>query len=183
MRPFSLVRGEVKVASFFFVKVEDAMSDYVPMTREGYNRIKAEIERLENDEMPKIAEKIADARAEGDLKENAEYHAQRENQGLMQAKINALKAKLSRAHIVDTASLPKDRVAFGARVKLKDLSFGDEEEYTLVGAGDENYEVGKILTTSPFGAAMIGKKVGEIVEVVAPRGTLKYEVLEIHFDE
>jgi transcription elongation factor GreA len=63
------------------------------------------------------------------------------------------------------------------------LSFGDEEEYTLVGAGDENYEVGKILTTSPFGAAMIGKKVGEIVEVVAPRGTLKYEVLEIHFDE
>jgi transcription elongation factor GreA len=101
----------------------------------------------------------------------------------MQAKINSLKAKLSRAHIVDTATLPKDRVAFGARVKLKDLSFGDEEEYTLVGAGDENYEVGKILTTSPFGSAMIGKKVGELVEVIAPRGTLKYEVLEIHFDE
>ncbi|MFN9604517.1 MAG: transcription elongation factor GreA [Planctomycetota bacterium] len=159
------------------------MSDYVPMTREGYNRIKAEIERLENEEMPRIAEKIADARAEGDLKENAEYHAQRENQGLMQAKINALKAKISRAHIIDTASLPRDQVVFGARVKLKDLQFGDEEEYTLVGAGDENYETGRILSTRPFGAAIMGKKIGQIVEVVAPKGTLRYEVMEIVFDE
>ena len=159
------------------------MSDQVPMTREGYNRIKAEIERLENEEMPRIAEKIAEARAEGDLKENAEYHAQRENQGLMQAKINSLKFKLSSAQIVDVASMPKDRVAFGATVKLKDLKFDDEEVYTLVGAGDENYETGKILTTSPFAAAMMGKKVGETVEVIAPAGTLRYEVLEIHFDE
>jgi transcription elongation factor GreA len=158
------------------------MSDYVPMTRDGYNRIKAEIDRLENEEMPLIAEKIAEARAEGDLKENAEYHAQRENQGLMQAKINALKAKLSRAHIIDTSVLPKDRVAFGAKVKLKDLSFGDEEEYTLVGAGDEDYEVGKILSTTPFGSALMGKKIGEIFEVAAPGGTLKYEVLDIQFD-
>jgi transcription elongation factor GreA len=159
------------------------MTDYVPMTREGYNRIKAEIDRLENEEMPRIAEKIADARAEGDLKENAEYHAQRENQGLMQAKINALKAKLSRAHIIDTSALPKDQVAFGAKVKLKDLTFGDEEEYMLVGAGDEDYEVGKILSTSPFGSAMMGKKIGEIVEVAAPRGTLRYEVLDIVFED
>ena len=101
----------------------------------------------------------------------------------MQAKINALKAKLAGAHIVDTAALPKDRVAFGARVKLKDLKFGDEEEFTLVGAGDEDYEKGRILTTSPFATAMIGKKVGETVEVKAPAGTLRYEVLEIHFDE
>lgn len=159
------------------------MSDYVPMTREGYNRIKAEIERLENDEMPRIAEKIAEARAEGDLKENAEYHAQRENQGLMQAKINALKAKLVSAHIVDTATMPRDRVAFGAKVKLKDLKFGDEEEYTLVGAGDENYETGKILTTSPFAIAMMGKKVGETMEFKAPGGLLRYEVLEIQFED
>jgi transcription elongation factor GreA len=79
-----------KVASFFLSKQEIAMSDYVPMTRDGYNRIRAENDRLENEEMPRIAEKNAEARAEGDLKENAEYHAQRENQGLMQAKINAL---------------------------------------------------------------------------------------------
>jgi transcription elongation factor GreA len=179
-----LARAEPnKVASFFLSKQEFAMSDQVPMTREGYNRIKAEIERLENEEMPRIAEKIAEARAEGDLKENAEYHAQRENQGLMQAKINSLKFKLSSAQIVDVASMPKDRVAFGATVKLKDLKFDDEEVYTLVGAGDENYETGKILTTSPFAAAMMGKKVGETVEVIAPAGTLRYEVLEIHFDE
>lgn len=159
------------------------MSDYVPMTREGYNRIKAEIDRLENDEMPRIAEKIADARAEGDLKENAEYHAQRENQGLMQAKINALKAKLNHAHIIDTSTLPRDQVGFGATVKVKDLAFGDEEEYTLVGAGDEDYEVGKILSSSPFGQALMGKKVGEKVEIQAPRGTLKYEVISIEFAE
>ena len=80
------------------------MTDFVSMTREGYNRMKAEIERLEMVEMPLISEKIAEARAEGDLKENAEYHAQRENQGMMQAKINSLKSKLSKAHIVDTST-------------------------------------------------------------------------------
>lgn len=158
------------------------MSDYVPMTRDGYNRIKAEIERLENEEMPRISEKIAEARAEGDLKENAEYHAQRENQGLMQSKINALKYKLCNAHIIDTSTLPKDQVVFGATVKVKD-PWGDEEEYTLVGAGDENYEVGRILSSSPFGEALLGKKVGDKVEIQAPRGTLKYEVLSIEFKE
>ncbi len=157
------------------------MTDYVPMTREGYNRMKAEIERLENEEMPRIAEKIADARAEGDLKENAEYHAQRENQGLMQAKINSLKYKLTKAHIIDTANLPKDQVAFGASVKVKDLTFGDEEEYTLVGAGDEDYEIGRILSSSPFGTALMGKKVGDMVEIQAPRGVMKYQVLAIDF--
>jgi transcription elongation factor GreA len=181
MRPFSLRLEKGRI--FFFAGEENAMTDYVPMTREGYNRIKAEIERLENEEMPRIAEKIADARAEGDLKENAEYHAQRENQGLMQAKINALKSKLARAHIIDTAALPRDQVVFGARVRLKDLQFGDEEEYMLVGAGDEDYEQGKILSTSPFGAAIMGRKIGEVVEVAAPRGTLRYEVLDIQFED
>jgi transcription elongation factor GreA len=158
------------------------MSDYVPMTRDGYNRIRAEIDRLENVEMPRISEKIAEARAEGDLQENAEYHAQRENQGLTQSKINALKTKLSNAHIIDSATLPKDQVGFGATVRVKD-PWGDEEEYTLVGAGDEDYEVGRILSSSPFGVALIGKKVGEKVEIQAPRGTLKYEVLSIEFKD
>jgi transcription elongation factor GreA len=158
------------------------MSEYVPMTRDGYNRIKAEIDRLENEEMPRISEKIAEARAEGDLKENAEYHAQRENQGMTQSKINALKAKLQNAHIIDTATLPKDQVVFGATVKVKD-PWGDEEEYTLVGAGDENYDVGRILSSSPFGVALMGKKVGDKAEIQAPRGILKYEVISIEFKE
>jgi transcription elongation factor GreA len=155
--------------------------DFVPMTREAYNRLKSEIERLEMDEMPKIAQKIAEARAEGDLKENAEYHAQRENQGLLQAKINSLKSKLVNAHIVDPSTLPKDEVVFGATVRVLDLDFQDEEEYTLVGMGDEDYDCGKILTTSPIGAALLGAKVGQTVEVTVPRGKLRYKVQGIEF--
>lgn len=157
------------------------MSDYVPMTREGYNRIKAEIERLESVEMPVIAEKIAAARAEGDLKENAEYHAQRENQGLMQARINQLRSKLARAHIVDTATLPKDEIVFGATVKVRDMDYADVEEFTLVGDGDEDYDTGKILATSPIGSALLGKRKGDQVSIPVPRGTLRYEILDIEF--
>ncbi len=158
------------------------MHESVPMTREGYERLKAEVTRLESEEMPRLAQKLADARAEGDLKENAEYHAQRENQGMLMAKINELRSKLASAEIVDTSSLPKDTVAFGATVKVKDLEFGDEDVYTLVGAGDEDYETGKILITSPVGQGLLGKKVGEIAEVHAPAGLLKFEVLDISFE-
>src|SRR5882757_2511007 len=113
------------------------MDDYVPMTRGGFNKLKAEAERMERIEMPAIAEKIGAARAEGDLRENAEYHAQREAQGLLQAKINLIKSKLSRAQIIDPATLPRDRVAFMATIVVKDLAYGDEETFTLVGPGEE----------------------------------------------
>ncbi len=158
-----------------------AMIDSVPMTREGYNKIKAEIERLENDVLPAITEKIAEARAEGDLKENAEYHAQRENQGMMMAKINELKNKIARASIVDQSQLPKDEVVFGCTVTVEDLAYGDEEQFTLVGAGEEDYDTGKILVTSPFGQGLIGKKVGETAEVDVPAGKLKFKILKIEF--
>lgn len=153
----------------------------VPMTRDGYNKIKAEIERLENEELPIITEKIAEARAEGDLKENAEYHAQRENQGMMMAKINELKDKIARASIIDRSQLPKDEVVFGCTVTVKDLAYGDEEQFTLVGAGEEDYDAGKILVTSPFGQGLVGKKKGDVAEVDAPAGILKFEILEIEF--
>ena len=159
------------------------MTEFVPMTRAGYSKIKAEVEQLENVEMPKIAEKIGKARAEGDLKENAEYHGQREAQGLLQAKINLLKDKLARASIVDTASLPKDEVVFGATVLVKDLDYDDEEQFTLVGAGEEDYDSGKILVTSPIGQGLLGKKVGEKAEIPVPKGTLKFEILEIRFED
>ncbi|MCA9221995.1 MAG: transcription elongation factor GreA, partial [Planctomycetales bacterium] len=103
------------------------MSEIVPMTRAGYSKIRGEIDRLENEIMPAIAEKIAAARAEGDLKENAEYHGQREEQGRIQAKINQLKDKLSRAAIIDPSQLPRDEVVFGSTVVVKDLDYGDEE--------------------------------------------------------
>ncbi len=158
------------------------MTDYVPMTREAYNRRKAEAARLEQEEIPKIAEKIADARSEGDLSENAEYHAQREAMGLLQAKINQLKSDLARASIVDPDKLPKDQVAFGATVTVRDLDYDDQEEFTLVGKGDEDYDSGKYLITSPVGQGLLGKKVGDRVEIEVPKGTLRFEVLNIRYD-
>ena len=159
------------------------MAEMIPMTREGYRKLKAEMDRLENEEMPKIEKQIGAARSEGDLSENAEYHGARENQGMLQAKINLLRDKLSRATIVDPSKMPKGEVAFGTTVVLKDLDCDDEDVYTLVGAGEEDYAQGKILITSPVGQGLLGKKVGEKVEIPVPAGTLNYEVLEIRSEE
>jgi transcription elongation factor GreA len=155
------------------------MSERIPMTRVGYDKLKADLEHLHTVEMPIILERLAKARAEGDLSENAEYHGARESQGMMQARIDLLRDKLSRAALIDPSQVPKDEVAFGATVRVKDLSFDDEEEFTLVGAGEEDYDTGKILITSPLAQGLVGKKVGERVEIVVPQGTLKFEILEI----
>ncbi|HIN94177.1 MAG TPA: transcription elongation factor GreA [Planctomycetes bacterium] len=152
------------------------------MTREAYDRKKAEITRLENEELPKIAEHIAAARAEGDLSENAEYHAQREAMGMLQAKINLMRSELARASIVDPSKLPKDEVVFGATVTVKDLDYGDEEQFTLVGAGDEDYDAGRYLITSPIGQGLLGKKKGNQVEIDVPKGTLRFEIIDISFE-
>ena len=158
------------------------MSDLIPMTREGYNKLRAEVGQMENEEMPKIAQRIADARAEGDLKENAEYHGARESQGMLQAKINMLKDKLNRATIIDMSKVPKDEVAFGATVVVKDLDYNDEEEFVLVGAGEEDYDHGKILATSPIGQGLLGKKIGEVAEIDVPKGKLKFEIVSINYE-
>ena len=159
------------------------MVESVPMTREGYNKIKAEIEHLEHEVMPEIAEKIATAREEGDLKENAEYHAQRENQGNVQARINLLKDKLARATIVDMSELPRDEVVFGCTVTVEDQEDGMEEQYTFVGAGEDDYKTGKILLTSPIGKGLLGKKVGDVAEIEIPAGTITLKVVSIEFPD
>ncbi|MHB8900471.1 MAG: transcription elongation factor GreA, partial [Thermoguttaceae bacterium] len=110
------------------------MADRIPMTQTGYNKKKAELERLQNVEMPIIEKRIGSARAEGDLRENAEYHGARESQGLLQAKINQIRDELSRAVLIDRSRLPKDEVVFGCTVVVNDLDLGDDEEFTLVGA-------------------------------------------------
>jgi len=158
--------------------------DRQPISREGYDKLKEEIRLLENVEMPKITQAIADARAEGDLRENAEYHAQREAQGMTQAKINQLKSKLNSCYIVDRSSLPKGVVTFGSRVTVKDLSDGTLEQYEFVGPGEEDYagDVMKILTTSPLATGMMNKKMGDTVEVSVPRGVLRYEVISIEIE-
>ncbi|HEX7377296.1 MAG TPA: transcription elongation factor GreA [Pirellulales bacterium] len=158
------------------------MSDIIPMSRAGYEKLMAELKHMETVEMPKVAERIAEARSAGDLKENAEYHGARESQGMLQAKINLLRDKLSRASLVDPSSLPKDEVVFGATVVVKDLDFGDNEEFTLVGAGEEDYDAGKILITSPLAQGLVGKKIGDRVEIPVPAGTMKFEVMEIRFE-
>ena len=158
------------------------MSERIPMTRVGYDKLKADLEHLQSVEMPKILERLATARAEGDLSENAEYHGARESQGMMQARINLLQDKLSRAVMMDAMQFPKDEVAFGSTVRVKDLNFDDDEEFTLVGAGEEDYDTGKILITSPLAQGLVGKKVGDRVEIDVPQGKLRFEILEIRVD-
>jgi transcription elongation factor GreA len=155
------------------------MSDQIPMTRNGYDKIKAELARLHTVELPKILEGLAKARAEGDLSENAEYHGRQESRAMMEARINALRDKLARAVLIDPAQMPKDQVAFGSTVVVKDLEFGDHEEFTLVGAGEEDYDSGKILVTSPLAQGLMGKRPGERVEIPVPKGTLRFEILQI----
>jgi len=156
-------------------------ADRIPMSKEGYEKLKAQLDKMQNDDMPRIAEAIAQARGEGDLSENAEYDAQREAQGMLQARINELGDKLARALIVDKSTLPTDRVVFGSKVRVLDLDLHDEEDFILVGPGDEDYDQNKILTTSPIGQALVGKKVNDEVAVPIPKGTLKLRILEISF--
>src|SRR3954467_6810739 len=115
------------------------VAERVPMTREGFEKKKAELDRMQNVEMIEVAKRIAAARDLGDLSENAEYHAAREDQGMLQARVDALKEQLAHAFIVEQSSLPKDTVVFGARVRIKNLDSGEAEVYVLVGPGDEDY--------------------------------------------
>lgn len=153
--------------------------DRIPMTREGYDKLKAELDRLRNVEMIEITKRVATAREMGDLSENAEYHAAREDQGMLQARVNDLSDRLSRAVIVDPSNLPKDRIVFGTKVRVMDLDIDEEETYELVGPGQENPDKGRILSTSPIGQGLLGRKKGDTVEIQVPRGTIRFKVLEI----
>ncbi|MCR5164940.1 MAG: transcription elongation factor GreA [Thermoguttaceae bacterium] len=155
------------------------MSADIFMTQKGYDKLRAEVEHMEFVEMPVILDRIATARAEGDLSENAEYHGARESQGLLQAKINDLKYKLSMATIVDVSTLPKDEVCFGCTVRVHDMDYDEEDTYTLVGAGEEDSINGRILVSSPLAKGLIGKKVGEVAEIEVPAGLLRMKIMEI----
>ena len=151
----------------------------IPMSREGYEKLKADLDRMQTTEMIEITKRIAAARAHGDLSENAEYHAAREDQGMLQARIEALNDKLSRGYIMDRNQVAYDTVAFGCRVVVKDLDLEEEESFELVGPGDEDYNKNKILTTSPIGQGLIGKKRGEVAEIQVPMGKLRFEIRDI----
>src|SRR5262245_58973977 len=151
----------------------------IPMSREGYEKLKGDLDRMQHAEMIEVTKRIAAARDLGDLSENAEYHAAREDQGMLQARIDALKDKLGRAFIVDRSNLSADTVVFGVRVRVKDLDLEEEEVYELVGPGDEDYANNKILVGSPIGQGLLGKKQGDVAEIKVPRGQIRYQVVEI----
>lgn len=157
-------------------------TDRNPMTRTGYDKLKAKLDRMENEEMAEIAEEIGRTRAFGDLSENAEFHAAVEAQGMLTAKIRQLRDRLNRAEIIDTSKLPRDQVVFGATVRVKDLDLDDEETFILVGAGEEDYDEGKILITSPLAQGLVGKKIGETAEIDVPAGLMRFEILGISFE-
>jgi transcription elongation factor GreA len=155
--------------------------DRIPMTREGYEKVKAELAHLHDVKMLEVTKRVAAARDLGDLSENAEYHAAREDQGLLQAQIDLLRTKLAKALIIDPNQLPKDTVVFGSKVKVMDLDIDEEETFELVGPGQDDPDKNRILTTSPIGQGLLGKKKGEVAEIEVPRGTIRFKVLEIAF--
>ena len=154
--------------------------DTVPMTREGLDKITRELEELEA-RRPKVLLQIKEAREKGDLSENAEYHAAREDLSMLESRIREMKDKISRAVVVDKSKIGGNQIVFGATVKLLSLSDNEEEEYTLVGEGENDPLNNKILTTSPMGQALLTKKVGDKVEVPTPKGSLKFKVLKIQY--
>jgi transcription elongation factor GreA len=151
----------------------------IPMSKEGYDKLKAQLDKMKHEDMARVAEQIAQARGYGDLSENAEFDAAVEAQGMLQARINELQSKLGQAYIVDKATVSTDRVAYGLKVRVLDVDVKEEEDFVLVGPGEEDYDQNKILITSPIGQALVGKQVGDEVQVQIPRGVLKLKVLEI----
>lgn len=155
----------------------------VPMTPEGYQKLKEELDRLLKIERPKNIQDIAEARAHGDLSENAEYHAARERQSFIEGRIQELQSKISLADVIDPSRLNMTRVAFGARVKVYDLGAEEEFEFMLVGPDEADVKAGKISISSPVGKALIGKEVGDTASVKAPARTIEYEIQEISFEQ
>lgn len=151
------------------------------MTAEGHQAILAEIKHLKSIERPKIIKAIAEARAHGDLSENAEYHAAKEQQGLTEARVADLEDMVGRADVIDVSKLSGENVVFGATVVLVDEDTDRESSYQIVGEFEADVKNGKLSITSPIARALIGKAVGDSVEVATPGGGKSYEVLEVRF--
>lgn len=155
--------------------------DKFPITQQGYDKLEQEIKQLKHVERPAIIEAIATAREFGDLSENAEYHAAREKQSFIEGRILDLEDKFSRAEIIDTSKLSTDSVKFGATVKVIDDDTEEESTYHIVGEYEADITKKRISTKSPLAKALIGKSIGDIVEVTTPKGGKAFEIVEISF--
>ncbi len=153
----------------------------VPMTAAGLTALEAELRRLRDVERPKVSKAIGIAREHGDLKENAEYHAAKERQGMIEARLKDLEGLISHAEVIDPAALSGDMVKFGATVKLVDEDSGEDVTYQIVGSHESDISKGLLPVTSPLAKALIGKTLGSSVEVHAPKGTKFYEIVEVAF--
>ncbi len=154
----------------------------VYLTKDGYEKIRADLIHLRTKERPTVIAAIRRAREFGDLSENAEYHAAKERQAFLEKKIAELEEKLTNSEIIDESQIPKDKAYLGATVKLQDKKSGNKMQYTLVTVDEADFDQNKISTASPIGKALLGKRVGEIVDIQVPVGTLTYEILGISRD-
>lgn len=157
------------------------MVEKVPMTIAGYKMLEQELKERQQKERPRIIHEIEEARAHGDLSENAEYHAAKEAQSMNEGRIMELEDKLGRAEVIDTTKMSGNTIKFGATVKLVDEDTDEEKIYQIVGDLESDIKSGKISLSSPIARAMIGKEVGDSIEVTAPGGTRAYEILEINY--
>ncbi|MEN1940523.1 transcription elongation factor GreA [Luteimonas sp. MJ246] len=153
-----------------------------PITAQGAQRLRAELEELKSVQRPAVINSIAEARAHGDLKENAEYHAAREQQGFIEGRIKQLESELSHAQVIDVTTLKVgDKVVFGATVLLADEDSGAEKRYQIVGDLEADIKMGMIAISSPVARALIGKHAGDVVTIEAPGGTSEYEIVEVSY--
>ena len=155
------------------------MSNYTYYTEEGLKKLKDELEQLKSVERPRISQQIAEARDKGDLSENAEYDAAKEAQGLLEMKISKMEEIVSSARIIDESQLDTSKVLVLSKVKIKNVANNATMNYTLVAESEADIKTGKISVNSPIGKGLLGKEVGDIAEISVPRGTMKFEILEI----
>jgi transcription elongation factor GreA len=159
------------------------MTGKLPMTRQGFLSLSAELERMKRVERQRAIRDVAQARGHGDIAENAEYDAAKERQAFVEGKIRDLENKVANAQVIETKNLPTDRVVFGAKVRLSDVNSGDEISYQLVGEDEADVKSGKISVSSPLGRALIGRELNDTVEVKTPGGLRELEILEIRGHE
>src|SRR5215467_13406654 len=154
-----------------------------PMTLRGAEALRAELKRLKSEARPAIIKAIAEARGHGDLSENAEYHAAREQQGFIEGRIKEIELKLANAEVIDPASLPHTgKVVFGATVELEDQEGGTRVAYQVVGEDEADIRAGRVSVTSPIARALVGKSEGDVVDVTAPGGVRSYEIVAVRYE-
>ncbi len=154
-----------------------------PMTPQGHAALEAELKQLKTIDRPRITAAIADAREHGDLKENAEYHAAREQQGFCEARIRDIEAKLGAAQVIDPTTLPKDgRIVFGVSVIIENMDTEEERSYQIVGDDEADFKAGKISVNSPIARGLIGKSEGDEARIETPKGVVEYEIMKVIYD-